>query len=159
MENGKPAVEFDGGADYFSAAVTFQNAVTVLLVFNQNSSSYILDAQSPNRLAIGNVTNSVDFQAYVSTAISSTSSAFNQQNLGFVLADTTNSLTALNGGTAGTGNSGAAANSSSIYIGSRIGGSSGHMAGTFQEVIYYNSDQSSNRAAIESNINDFYTIY
>ena len=29
----------------------------------------------------------------------------------------------------------------------------------WQEYIVYNSDQSANRAAIEANINDFYSIY
>jgi hypothetical protein len=31
--------------------------------------------------------------------------------------------------------------------------------GNMQEMIFYTSDQSSNRAGIETNINDFYSIY
>ena len=31
--------------------------------------------------------------------------------------------------------------------------------GNMQEIILYTSDQSANRAAIETNINDYYTIY
>ena len=44
----------------------------------------------------------------------------------------------------------------------RIGGgfSDGYsLDGTYQEMIFYNSDQSANRTGIESNINDFYSIY
>jgi hypothetical protein len=35
----------------------------------------------------------------------------------------------------------------------------GHFTGTIQEIIYYNSDQSANRPAIEANINNQYDIY
>jgi len=34
-----------------------------------------------------------------------------------------------------------------------------HTAGSYQELILYTSDQSSNRTGIETNINDFYSIY
>ena len=34
-----------------------------------------------------------------------------------------------------------------------------YLDGAINEIIIYNSDQSANRAAIETNINDFYTIY
>ncbi len=158
-ENGNPAMQFDGTDDFMSGSVSFQNAVTVFLVYKRSASSYILDAKSPNRLAIGNVTNSTNFQVFVSAAVSTTSKALNQQNLGFVLADTTNSFSELNGSTNGPGNSGNAANSSQIFIGSRIDGGSGHMTGVFQEIIYYNSDQSSNRTDIEADINTFYSIF
>ena len=158
-ENGNPAMQFDGTDDFMSGSVSLQNAVTVFLVYKRSATSYILDAISPNRLAIGNVTSGNAFQVYVSQAVSTTSKALNQQNLGFVLADTTNSFSELNGSTNGPGNSGDAANSSQIFIGSRRDGGTGHMTGVFQEIIYYNSDQSSNRTNIESNINTFYSIY
>ena len=34
-----------------------------------------------------------------------------------------------------------------------------YFSGKFQEIVIYDSDQSSNRSGIETNINDFYTIY
>jgi len=43
-----------------------------------------------------------------------------------------------------------------------IGGINSNLAlwqGNIQEVIFYPSDQSSNRTGIETNINDFYSIY
>lgn len=42
-------------------------------------------------------------------------------------------------------------------IGSYNGGN--FHGGKYQEIVFYNSDQSSNRAGIESNINTFYSIY
>ena len=46
-------------------------------------------------------------------------------------------------------------------IGNRSGGGSAStiLAGQIQEIIIYNSDQSANRAAIEENINEHYSIY
>ena len=45
-------------------------------------------------------------------------------------------------------------------IGARLGASAQVFAlGNFQEILLYSSDQSSNRTGIETNINDFYSIY
>jgi len=46
-----------------------------------------------------------------------------------------------------------------IVIGANHDKASNHWLGKIQEVIIYNSDQSSNRAAIETNINNYYDIY
>jgi len=45
-----------------------------------------------------------------------------------------------------------------MELGSFNGGGS-NFQGYMQEVVFYNSDQSSNRTGIETNINDFYSIY
>lgn len=45
-----------------------------------------------------------------------------------------------------------------MELGSFNGGGS-NFQGYMQEVVFYNSDQSSNRTGIETNINDFYNIY
>lgn len=47
----------------------------------------------------------------------------------------------------------------SPMIAGTIAGGAGSLAGTFSEVILYASDQSANRVGIETNINDFYSIY
>ena len=48
----------------------------------------------------------------------------------------------------------------SVYIGrDPSGGSSGYLAGKIQEIIFFNSNQSTNRTGIESNINDHFDIY
>jgi len=61
-------------------------------------------------------------------------------------------------------NGGAITSSSNVLIYSTlvdsIGGTSGSLANcNLQETILYNSDQSTNRTGIETNINTFYTIY
>lgn len=44
-------------------------------------------------------------------------------------------------------------------IGNYLGGNGFLIYADLQEIVFYNSDQSSNRTGIESNINTFYTIY
>jgi hypothetical protein len=53
------------------------------------------------------------------------------------------------------------AGSEDFIIGNRNGGTSDgtRLDGTIQEIIIYNSDQSDNRTAIETNINNHYDIY
>jgi hypothetical protein len=55
---------------------------------------------------------------------------------------------------------GASPNTEKLNIGAYgANGSYAYFSGKFQEIIIYNSDQSSNRTGIETNINDFYNIY
>ena len=67
-----------------------------------------------------------------------------------------NASLAQSGTTGGAGNT-SATNSNSIIIGS-FGGSDFHI-GTLWEIIVYNTNQASNRTGIQSNVNNFYTIY
>jgi hypothetical protein len=56
-------------------------------------------------------------------------------------------------------NTGNATNDFRIGHGIYRGNTGGHLLGTMQELIIYNSDQSTNRAAIEANINAHYSIF
>ena len=47
---------------------------------------------------------------------------------------------------------------SPFYIGSHLS-TSDFLQGNISELIFYSSDQSANRTGIETNINDYYTIY
>ena len=158
-ENGKPAVEFDGTSSTMSAPASLTNAVTIFVVYRRETTTgnYILDGQSSTRLAVGGVTAGNQFQVYVSSGLGGLNDILSQQNLGYVLANATNSAVALNGGTATTGSSGNAVNTSYIWIGSRLGGS-GFMQGKQQEVIYFDADESANRPSIEENIGGYYDI-
>jgi hypothetical protein len=57
-------------------------------------------------------------------------------------------------GTASSGNS-----LSNMFLGRLSGPSAFHLNGSISELIFYNSDQSANRTAIQNNINSFYAIY
>lgn len=45
------------------------------------------------------------------------------------------------------------------YIGKQFGGSPGYFPSIMQEIIMYNSDKAANRLAIETNVNNFFSIY
>ena len=64
---------------------------------------------------------------------------------------------AANGGTPATGTTTASLTIDRLFTG--FGGTTYSFAGKVQEFIFYESDQSSNRSGIETNINDFYSIY
>jgi len=100
---------------------------------------------------------STDWRVFSSST--STAYAGNEQglNLHYFGADNAGSFGAINGGTLTTSANAADANTK-ISIGTQ----STNVApfyGYVQECIYYNSDESTNRTAIETNINNFYSIY
>jgi hypothetical protein len=112
-------------------------------VINTNVSSNISnnDSYTPNQLNLisnlldnSNVTASERNKIYI--------------NNGAEIALSTNTSTAVNG--YGTEN---------LAIGTRAKATSNFMTGYFSEILFYNSDQSSNRTAIQNNINSYYAIY
>jgi len=82
------------------------------------------------------------------------------QNLLTALFDTTNSESYVNAQLEASGDVGTSS-LSGVTIGTRydFGNAAVTLDGTIQEFIVYNSDQSSNKTGIETNINDFYSIY
>lgn len=93
----------------------------------------------------------------------------NSQYLNFIIGDPTNStlnqrsLIYINnsGVNQNNSNSGTASTLDSTFnlqFGT-YGNNSGNMNGHFQEVVFWNSNQSSNRTGIQSNINTYYGIY
>lgn len=63
------------------------------------------------------------------------------------------------GDVAGSTITGMANTNANLYIGTYINNTSFCFNGTIQEIVMYGSDQSTNRTGIETNINDFYSIY
>ena len=181
-ENGKPAIQFDGSNDVLTNSALFftadtpnsqfivceqgTGALTLLPVGSTPnatvyehiffSASGYLDFQtskyehlSPQNSFGSNLTQSVGSQLLLITIYNgsdkNTASNYNYRTNG-------GSLTTSNGGAAG-------------YLNERfaIGGRSVQGIVMFnskiQEVVIYNTDQTTNRTAIESNINTHYTIY
>ena len=58
-----------------------------------------------------------------------------------------------------TAASSTSASTNNLFIGEDAGGSSSEVIQGLQEIIIYNSDQTSNRTGIETNINTYYGIY
>jgi hypothetical protein len=159
-ENGLPAVEFDGtddlldltgftnsASDYTMHAVTKYSSTDSYL-FDSLSGRFILDGRGTSRgvyfdgswRGSSHTGTTQQLQSIYAVAPSSGQSYVNgtQINTGLVYVQTAIS---------GTTSLGAA------YTGTP------RIAGTIQEFILYASDQSANRTGIESNMNDFYSIY
>jgi hypothetical protein len=158
-ENGKPALAFS--SSYFSISITASagnisafmvttNSATDSFLFDSPSGRFILDGRGGSRgvyydgswrgtmhSGSGQQLQSIlavsasSGSSYVNSSAINTSLTYNQVGLG---------------GTArlGTGTG---------------GGAPYYVAGTVQAFIIYTSDQSSNRTGIETNINEFYSIF
>jgi hypothetical protein len=159
--NGKPSLLFDGANDSFgvtlSSALLQPNSFGIVFKYNNSTDSNhdLIDA-NPNveRTLIDTDLN--DFRIFAGTVALSVASTTNQTLL-FSLFNGINSelsinsvnVTSLNPGTNGI---------DSFQIGNTIAAFT-FLAGNMQELLIYNSNQSSNRTGIETNINDFYSIY
>jgi len=153
-ENGKPAVQFDGSNDTletanFASLIGAPNFYTAVVSFDDTANQYFIDSDSPGRSATGIVSGNY-------------------------------SIRGLNGGTAATGqhlfsisqvSSGAtmfvdgvqkltnASSTLTTHTNILISDNALYFDGEYHELILWDSDQSSNRTDIESNINTFYSIF
>jgi hypothetical protein len=154
-ENGKPAVDFDGVDDYLSATtVAYSQPNTIFSLVNARSiggNDYIYDsANTSNRNALASF-------MFAGSVLSVGGYTINTQQLRSNLFDSTNSINWVNGTQTTTGNAGSQSMQGITLAANRIGTDNAPIK--HQEFILYNSDQSSNRTGIETNINTFYSIY
>ena len=171
-ENGKPAVQFDGINDQFSlnTVVNNPNYLSIIGVFKNNSAttagvifSYRDDVTELIQLTANNTTEDrLQIRSSVTAIQQLSVTTTLKQKLGFaqfnnvtplhsLYIDSINNIT---NSTSFIGN----LNSNTNYIGGTYAGVN-ILIGIVQELILYPSDQSSKRTGIETNINDFYSIY
>lgn len=174
VENGQPAIDFDGTTDYLT--------VTQLAAVN-NTSFSAFNVSSPTIdngiiLSIGNAGSSREFTLLESIIVSQIGNGSGSQlQLSSSLTATGVSFlrsTHVSNGTASNYDNGSLSQSSQytfsifqsnvLYIGASEFDSVGsstvrEFGGKIQESVVYPSDQSSNRTAIEDNINFHYGIY
>ena len=167
LENGKPAVKFDGVNDALNStsnvSMPLNNAIAIVAqgtstttdeVFNINGTAgvNIRIQQAQYKLLYSDLD-----QSFIATATnnqflvfagrqSSSDTVYGSIDGGAQLADTSYPSSSWNTATA------------KIHIGAR-GGTSLQWDGKVQEVIYYESDELANRTDIETNINTFYSIF
>jgi len=179
-ENGKPALQFDGTNELNCATNlrTTAGASTVISVHKVPSTSsqqYVfafhqiqrafIDTTSGgayNEIAIGTGTVSGKYLKYTAADISSQLIAFSSWDGSTQTGGVDETILNLNGslqsGTVGSNNFSALA-SGVNSIGARHLLNARRAIGTFQEMVIYLSDESSNRSGIETNINSYFNIY
>lgn len=167
LENGKPALDFDGVDHYFFTADYIlelsANPASLLVVIKAANSQYMIAeadqivSYSSNYI-FGGVKGAEVL--WVNSTLFGSAIPMTQTIAGFDY-DGTNFQAYINGVTSGssgtaTVNAEAGARTS---IGARADGTSSFFTGKMQEIIAYKSDQSANRTGIEANINAHYGIY
>lgn len=176
LENGKPTIQWVQDTDILNAItnVSISNNLTFIAVnaaningsaasdgaiaqYNQDSANHISigyrDGGYFTRLYKNSSVNGINGYDFSSTSL----------NLVFDYIDYTNVSNEIyvdnvSGSDANGGRSSISGNSS-ITIGNRVGGGSFSPQCAISEMIFYESDQSSNRSGIQTNINAFYNIY
>ena len=156
VENGKPAVQFDGSDDFFSTNQSIRTAtVFISEKGSQSGRNTLFGSSSSGQEYLRTEGTTIRFQNGPNNLLltGQTSGAHN-----LIYLDNVSSTTSLanNGGSSVTANIGTGA-IPDFVIGQKSNGN--FYNGNLQEIIIYNPSQSANRTEIETNINAFYAIY
>jgi len=171
-DNGKPAIEFNGTSHHFITndliVEMSQNDSAVYVVKNSAplSDQYMIsegDNNAPysSQFILGDRVNNNDFIWVNATSIGTITAT--RALLSFDYGS--NAIQCYQNGASAGSATGLTINTetyASSAIGGRVDGTTGsdyNFSGKMQEVITYKSDQSTNRTGIETNINDYYSIY
>ena len=165
LENGKPAIKYDGLGDELEIGSQLNLGAEFFVPFvyksNRTSSSdYVLSSVSPSSSRF----RLYDYQArlYMNNVGYSFNSTNNHgtQYLWLSEADSSNDLIIYRNGSA-LGATQAIPSTDDFLINfvGYSGSASFMVDGLMQEIIFYPQDESSNRSGIQTNINDFYSIY
>jgi hypothetical protein len=171
LENAKPAMQFDGSDDLFvgPAKTTIDDTAIFCVIksdSNTQDSVFINNVfTAGNLVALGfggfGSNNRIGSRLVVgnTTMLQVGDSTFTSTNQTLVsyLADNATGQMFIDG-TEETDSVGCRYHSGQTVIGAR-GDGLYNFNGKMQEVIFYDSDESSNRTGIETNINDYYDIY
>jgi len=170
LENGKPALSFDGTDDYFDIST---NPISVLNNFmasvvakpNQSSNEYgVTLSQTTERVYVPRMASGSLFIGYDDSQSKLSDGAFSASQQLITLSVDASTASGFKNGAAFSVTPTATAETAAVVETSlvpQIGALGGNDTwnGNFQEVIVYPSDQSANRTGIEGNINDHYGIY
>ena len=158
-ENGEPAVQFDGSDDNLYSSTFSQNqpnTIFVILKQTRNDIGGETFLQSTGNTGLLFSFGTTKYAIYTGIALQGDNVNTNQ-NLHYGLYNGSSSQLQTNNGTVYSGDvsTGVWAD---LYLGSR-NGTSFHSAAKFQEIIIFNGNKSSDKSDIQTNINDFYSIY
>ena len=170
-ENGKAALDFDGVNDYLTgAAKTTMDNTAIFAVIKSDSNTQdavfiqnTLDGNNLVALGLGGIgtNNAIGSRLKVGgsnvDSVGDSTFTATDQTLVSYLADNTAGQMFIDG-TEETDTTLSRNGGTNTTIGAR-GDGNNPFNGAFQEVIFFDSDQSTNRTGIEGNINDHFSIY
>lgn len=151
-ENGKPCIDYDTtGGDGFVMATSLEVVTSIHVLKGETGTGfeqYVLGASS----GLDWYSNSGQFVASVSSAGQNTTLHLDGASENpYVARPTTQSLAFFNWNTGTSG--------TTSQITQDRNTSTRSWKGTYQELILYTTDESSNRTGIESNVNDYFNIF
>ena len=154
-DNGKAALEYTSGNQELTLSLDFTNTHSVFTVNNFSARGKELIGASSRYLIYQDASNTLyRLDSSIWRIFGATIS--NNQQLLYVDRKPTNVKLYENGVQIGTQQTATGAATVTNLSGEN---STYNFLGTMQEVVIYTSDESSNQSGIETNINDFYTIY
>jgi len=165
LTNGLPTVDFSDAAIgnvapmVIGSNITFQTAFTLAQIEVLNVANYILGNESPVQglFYSGSSASITGIGGYDGTFQQLSGEDFNQ-NIAYFNMRSSNLYIAKNG--AAETNTGTFSSSLTVNsLGGRKDVTQVYMRGNFQEIILFNSDESANKAAIETDINNYYSVY
>ena len=172
LENGQSAIDFDGSDDYLATSSGYPTGTSASHFYIASSTATnqrVIDTRgtgdagtvqgwhhkytnAADVTAIDDGTASIQLSNIIRTGQNLVSVLFSQTQVD----EYTNSLLE----DSLTGSIGSFDSGNPLYIGANANGANTQIFdGTLQEIVLYNSDQSSNRTTIEGNINQYYDIY
>ena len=158
LENGKPAIKFDGVDDMLQKDISPDIAQPITLFhvrrYRSNGLFGAIGYDTTAGTGYGDINVANDFRSYYGSYLGTTTQNTNQ-GLWYSLANGTSSEVGLDGATAETGDAGTAG-LELLSIGSIVGSFDAPI--NTQEIIIFDSDQSGNRQSIEGNIGRYYNL-
>jgi hypothetical protein len=180
LQNGKPAVQFDGTNDFLdtSSFIASKTLASIFLVYSiiQNKQNQTIFSRWDNRnflIRAYNNTGTIDFGVYSSEVASNNIISGNIINLNNTYLSSliyngsesfANETSLYNNNVlqtvtrSGSEVNQLQSNSNKVLIGN-LGSNSQFLQGTINEIVYYDNSQIGNLSNINNNINTFYSIY
>lgn len=162
-DNGLPALDTRTRRSMNTAAFTgaqFDTSFVVGKSFGDTGSAQFLhDGNTANNMSLA-FFDTGSFRFWSGQGLSTPASySLSTQYLVYAQANNAgNESLAINGATATTG-AGGSNTRNGLYIGNVASGGTNSWNGYVQELVIYETDESANKAGIETNINDYYSIY
>jgi len=159
LENGKAAVEFDGSDDYlYSSTFSQSQPNTIFAILKQTRTNIGGESflQSTNNNSLLYSYSTTNYALYAGIAIEGDTTNTNQ-NLYYGLINGLSSSLQTNNSTEYSGDTGNGI-WTDLYLSGRDGASN-FSAAKFQEIIVFSGNKSTDKNDIQTNINDFYSIY
>jgi hypothetical protein len=167
LQNGKPTLSLNGTSQRFdlpSISINFDN-LTIIGVYKSNNSTtngFVFANPDPNRLYMGYTSAGTLYFGYDNSAVKFNlgTATLNEELIELYAGTNANAYRNTIASTQVTSAT-TSVTTTDLSIGSykRSASLTNYFDGRIKELIFYPSDQSSNRTGIETNINDFYSIY